>query len=139
MGEDRREIMMPVAQSDAMGQFFIQAMKENTGELRELRADMKDERRENTKALAELRADMKEDRKTLIGVRDSVIKIEGNRIDSRVTILEAAVAILNKDKDHRDGASGAWNWLLKNLPTIAAIIIATFTAVVLTLKATGKL
>lgn len=116
-----REFVMPVAQSDAMGQFFIQAM------------------RDNTDVLKELRKDMKEDRRTLLDVRDRVTRIESNRVDSRVATLEGKVEALVKAEDGRTSVANVRDWWLKHLPTIGAIVVAFLTAIVLTLKISGKI
>jgi hypothetical protein len=117
----RREIMMPVPQSDATAQFFIEAMKANTDVLKELRADMK------------------EDRRLLNDVHVRIVRIESNRVDSRVAALETEVVMLKKDKTDREAVGRARDWLLKHSPTIVAFVVAIFGTIVLTLKATGRL
>lgn len=49
--------------------------------------------------------------------------------------LDARVDVLLKDKDRRDGAISAWAWLLKNWPSIIAMLV-TIGAVLI---ASGKL
>jgi hypothetical protein len=52
--------------------------------------------------------------------------------------VKERVTALERDKDHRDGAHGAWNWFLKNAPSIAAIVIAIISAIILTLRFSGR-
>lgn len=116
-----KEFMMPVPTDAAAMQFFIEALKANTDVLRGMQEDLK------------------ADRKLLHDVRERVIRIESNRVDRRVEALEREVDALKSERDRREGANGAWNWLLKNLPTIGAIVVAIFATVVLTLRASGRL
>lgn len=102
-------------------QFFVEAMKANTAALRGVQDEV-----------GELRREVRD-------VRESVIRIEAVNVTGRVERLEREVDELKADKDKRDGATGAANWLLKNLPTIGAILVAVFASIVLTLRASGRL
>lgn len=115
------EFMMPVPPEGAAMQFFVEAMKANTAALRGVQDEV-----------GELRREVRD-------VRESVIRIEAVNVTGRVERLEREVDELKADKDKRDGAHGAANWLLKNLPTIGAILVAVFASIVLTLRASGRL
>ena len=93
----------------------------------------------NTKALEALHVDFREDRKLLHDVRERVIRIESNRVDGRVLALEADMAALKADKFIRQGTIGAWNWIGKNITSLAAVFVALVASAVIILKATGRL
>lgn len=82
------------------------------------------------------------DRLGMQEIRERLIRIEENRIGEDLKMLEQKVSgygnridALEADKDRRDGATSLLNWLLKNWPTLVAMVVLA--AVVL--KANGKL
>lgn len=113
--------MIPAPVEGAAMQFFIEALKKNTDEVRGLRNDLKEER------------------SMLADVRERVIRIEANRVDRRVERLEEQVDALEKDRDVRSGRLSVGDWIAKNGFNVSAMFVAVLLAVVLVLKATGRL
>ncbi|GAA4827560.1 hypothetical protein GCM10023232_27360 [Sphingosinicella ginsenosidimutans] len=114
------EFIMPVSEQGAALQFFVEAMKANTKTLEGVLA-----------TTTAMQRDMQD-------VRERVIRIEANRIDRRVEGLEGRVDVLERASDKREGATGAAQWLLKNLPNIATIIVSIVLVSFLILKAGGR-
>ncbi len=115
------EFMMPVPPEGAAMQFFIEAL------------------RANTEVLRGMQTDLKEDRKLIADVRERVIRIEANRVDRRVEGLEGRVNELESDKDHRDGATGVFNWFGKHGAGVGVMLLGLGFIIYLILKATGKI
>ena len=77
--------------------------------------------------------------KTAVDMQGRLIRLEER--DHRITQMEkqfekldARVDVLLKDKDRRDGAISAWTWLLKNWPSIIAMLVTIGAVLVVTGK-----
>lgn len=119
-----RDLLMPVTDDHAARLIEIEALRQITDNLKGLRDEIK-----------EARSDVSD-------VRERVIRIESNQLDRQVernteTIgkLQERIDALERDKDRRDGAVSAWDWLFKNWPGV----IGFFALIMLILALTGKL
>ena len=121
------DFVMPIPADNAAWQFFLQQMRAQTEQVRAVRDEFIRDR-----------DDRREDRKLLSDIHERVIRIEANRIDRRVEKLEADVDALKAREDQREGATGAAQWLLKNMPNIATIIASIMLVSFLILKAGGR-
>lgn len=115
------EFMMPVAADAAALQFFTEAM------------------RSNTTVMEAFRDEAREDRRLLHAIHVKVEKMESHDMVGSIKELSGKIDNLEKEKDQRHGANKFGNWILDKTPSIAAIVVAVFAAVVATLKATGRL
>lgn len=126
--------MMPVAADAAALQFFTEAMRANTA------------------TMEGIRAESRTDRNLIHDIHTRVVRIEernnaaATAAASAATAAAASVAdlvnrvdVLESEKDQRHGARNLGNWLLDKTPSLTAMIIAIFVAVIATLKVTGKL
>lgn len=95
--------------------------------------------RANTEVLKGMQEDMKESRKLLHEIDGRLIRIESNRVDRRVEGLEGRVNELESDKDHRDGATGVFNWFGKHGSGVGVMLLGVGFVIYLVLKSTGKI
>lgn len=102
---------MPVSEEHALKQIEIEALRQITDALKRLN--------ERSDKQAEL----------LVDVRERLIRIESNKVDSRVEDLERKVDELEADRNRRLGALGAAEWLSRFGPWLVAVF-ATVAAVI---------
>lgn len=112
-----KQVLMPVSDDHALRQFEIEALRQITDNLKGIRDEAK------------------EDRKLLHEIHTRVVRIETKETGERMDDLEGRVAVLEADKNRRDGAISAWDWLLKSWPNI----VGFFALIVAILALTGKL
>lgn len=113
--------MVPATSNEAALQFFTEAM------------------RANTSTIDAFRQEAREDRKLLGDIHTRVVRMETQNVAAAVIDLTARVAVLETEKNQRDGSTSTLKWMVEKSPSIATIILAIFAAVVLVLKASGRL
>lgn len=115
--EREHDFVMRVPPESAAMQFFVEAMRTNTA------------------TMEGLRAEAREDRKLLHDIHTRVVRIEAQNVPGLVQKIDDLESV--KDKEH--GARSLGNWLLDKSPSIAAILVAIFAAIIATLKVTGRI
>lgn len=83
--------------------------------------------------LSSMSRDIRSNNEATGEVRDRVIRLEerDRRLtdaEANIKVLDTKVAALMKDKDRRDGATGAFHWILKWGPTLFGLFTVTFLA-----------
>lgn len=103
---DRGQLLMPTSDVDAAKLIEIEALRSIADNLKRL----------NDSAV--------ETGKTITDVRERLIRIESNRVDTRVEELEKKVEDLERDKYRRDGAMSGLEWVSKFGPWLLSLALA---------------
>jgi hypothetical protein len=100
--EEPRKIIMPVDEEAAVRQMEVEAFRQIVDQLKALNVDMRD-------------------------VRERLIRIESNQLDRTVKTQGDRIDALERDRDHREGATSVIGTIMKS-PTLGWFVGAAITA-----------
>lgn len=115
--------------SEATMQFFVEAMRANTGVLESV-----------GKSLQGQQDELKEQLRLITDVRERVIRIEAApHVAEEILELRKKVEKLEKSQAQADGKAETWTWIVRYVPALMGIIVTIIASVFIILVASGQL